>query len=312
MAAVKGYDVSNLETYVQNNSNLLTLDSVFAPVYGDSIKNMSHQVGIKGSMNLNYLSTEAVLQEGGCGFNPSGVTSFSDRKLDCTLIKVQDEFCKYDLINKWMESQVRIASTENDPYPFEAQIFDGVVKSINEKLEHLVWQGSTNDGDLFNGIITNALGADSALTITDTVPSGSTVYEAVLAAYFALPEELLNASDTTVFLSPANYRAYVQELVAQKFYAPIYTPDNQETVDMFIPGTSIRVHKCQGMAGCNDVVATTWSNLVFGCDVVSDSESFDAWISKDNGGTLRYSVEFNAGVTTYFPDKLVIISEEVE
>lgn len=306
----KGYDISALESYVQNNEKILTVDTVLGNVAGDSIKNMVHQVGIKGSMKLNYLNTEAVLQEGGCSFTPSGVTQFTNRVLDTQLIKVQDEFCKYDLINSWLEYSVRIASTENDPMPFEAEVFDGVVKSINKKMEVLVWQGDTNDGDIIDGILTQAEGADSALTITASTASGASVYDAVLAAYMALPEELLNDPETTVFLSPNNYRAYVQELVAQKFYAPIYTPNNEEVNDMFIPGTNIKVHKTLGLQGCdNKVIATSWKNLVYGCDLVSDSETFDGWVSRDNGGVFRYSVEFNAGVTSYFPDYLVVVTK---
>lgn len=300
-----GYNVTALSDFVKQNDSLLLKEAVIGETFGDIIPRMAHQLGVKGTVRLNYLSTDAILQEGGCGFNPSGSTVFSERDVETQLIKAQDAFCKTDLISKWTEYQVRVASTQNDPAPFESEIMDGVTKSINRQMETLVFQGNKSNGDLIDGLLTIALGSDSASTIAVDVPSGSSMYDAVLQTYMALPEELLNdAENTCIFLSPSNYRKYVQELVAAKFYAPMYTPNNEEVKDMFIPGTSIRVHKTMGMPN-GYIYAGSLKNMVYACDMLSDSEEYDAWYSQDNQ-EFRYSIQFNAGVSTYFPDYVVV------
>ena len=303
----KGYDVSQLPQYVEVNKDLIIKDVVLAPTYGDTIGKMQHQLGIKTSEKLNYLNVAAVLQEAnGCGFNPSGSTVITDRQLDTAQIAVMDEFCEETLLNKWVEYTVRV-SAEEDPMPFESEIMDGVVKSINKQMEKLVWQGDTNNGDVLNGIVTIALGADSASTITGETASGASVMAAVRQAYMALPEELLNDDQTTVFLSPAMFRQYVMELVDANMYH--YAPNNEEVNDIFIAGTSIKCHKTLGLEGSNYVVATSYKNLGYGCDLMDAKEIADLWFSKDNG-TFRYRIRYNAGVMSYFPDEIVVIEKK--
>lgn len=306
----KGYNVQALSDYVAQNQEVMTKEMVLGELKGDTIKNMAKQLGVKGSERLNYLNVDAVLQEASCGFNPSGSTVFSERDIVTKPIKAEDEFCELNLINKWTEYKVRVAA-DQDAMPFEAEIMDGVLSSVDAKLEKLVWQGNVASGDVIDGLLTIAEGADSASTITGATASGASVYEAVKAAYMLLPEELLEKEDTCIFISPANFRALRQELVALNIQggSPYYAPDNEEVRDITLPGSDIKVHKTLGLAGVNNkIYATSYSNMCYGADLINGNEIVDAWYSKD-AGTFRYRILFNAGVATYFPDFVVLLSK---
>lgn len=305
----KGYDVSALANYVAQNQEVMTREMVMGEVAGDTIKNMAKQLGVKGTQRLNYLSVDAVLQDAVCGFNPSGSTVFTERDLVTKPIMASDEFCDLDLLNKWTEYTVRV-SADKDAAPFESEITDGVLASIDRQLEKMVWQGNTTSGDMFTGLLTLAEGADSAATITGT--SSGSVYQACIDAYMALPEELLEKDDTRIFISPSNFRALRQELVAANIAggSPYYAPENEEVKEIVLPGSDIRVHSTQGLKGVdNKVYATCYSNMCYGADLINGDETMDWWYSKD-AGTFRYRIIFNAGVMTYFPDFVVVITKQ--
>lgn len=305
----KGYNVSALADYVAQNQDIMKKEMILGEVKGDTIKNMAKQLGVKGTERLNYLNVDAVLQNASCGFNPSGSTVFTERDLVTKPIKAEDEFCELDLLNKWTEHQVRVAA-DQDAMTFEAEVMDGILSSVDTKLEKMVWTGNTASGSMFNGLLTIAEGADSASTITGT--SSGSVYQACVDAYMLLPEELLDNESTRIFISPANFRALRQELVAMNIAggSPYYAPDNEEVSEITLPGSDIKIHKTMGLAGVNNkIYATSYSNMCYGADLVNGNEIVDAWYSKDNG-TFRYRILFNAGVNTYFPDFVVVITKQ--
>lgn len=299
-----GYTVSSLPNYVEENRELLIKNVVLGASKGDTIANVRKQLNIKGKENLNYLNVDPALQNGrGCGFNASGSTEFTDREIEVALIKANDQFCPDDLIGKWLEYQVRIGANANaEALPFEAEIANGVVDAIDEKLEKLVWQGDKGQSDLIDGYLTRALGADSASTINVSIATGTTVYNAIKKVVLSIPEAI--ADKAVVFVSPAIYRAYIQELVEKNFYH--YDPAFGEPKDMFFPGTSIKVHNTLGLSGDKThLYATVWDNMVFGTDLMNDKEEFRLWFS-DDADMFRYKVKFAAGTQVLFPDSVVL------
>lgn len=295
----KGYVVSGLTDYVEINKDALIRDVVLGFVEGDTIAKMGKQMGVKGSEILNYLNVDPVLQNGkGCGFSPVGNTNFSERTVETHILKVNDEWCNDDLLGKYAEYLVKFGANKNaEEFGFEKEILDGIGRGINKKMEKIVWQGDT--GLSITGLIELAKGADSASTIT--ARSESTVYAAVKNVIMAIPEEILD--DAVVFLSPANFRKLVFELLEMNNFH--ITPEEIEKGEFYFPGTTIAVHKTFGMTGSDDIYATTWGNMIYACDMMSDKEEYRVWFSDDND-VHRLKIKFNMGVTTLFPDAVVL------
>lgn len=297
-----GYTVSALTNYVEVNKDTLIKDVVLGYKVGDSISKMAKQLGVKETEKLNYLNIDPVLQSGkGCGFNASGNTEFSERDVTAKILKVNDQWCPDQLIGKYAEYLVKLGANKNaESMPFEAEILDGIERKINQKLEKLVWQGDT--GLSITGLVGLAEGSDSASTITVSLSSASTMYDNIKAVIMKVPEEILDKA--VIFVSPANYRQFVQEMVEKNYYH--YESGKIENDDLIFPGTNIAVHKTIGLSGDNaHIYCSAYENLVYACDMLDDKEEFRLWFSDDDD-VFKLKVKFNAGVTTYFPDAVVL------
>ena len=280
------YNVEALGAYVQENKDIILKDIVFGGEYGNTIPLMTKQLGIKTTEKIHPSTLEAVLQDvnGECAFNPQGDLKITDRSITTSQKKVNMEFCLEKLLEKFAEYKVRVGANE-DALPFEAEIIDGLVKSINKQVEKGVW----------TDLITNT-------TAQLTVPSTGTAYERVMAVYMALPEAVLE--DAVIFVSPATFREYVKDLVDKNFYH--YNPADGDLEEMFIPGSGVKVRKAKGLAEQTDdvIFGTSPKNMIYGTDFMDNKEEVKAWFSDDND-TYRIKVRFNYGANVAFPDLVV-------
>ena len=221
---------------------------------------------------------------GECGFNPQGDLNISERSITTSQKKVNMEFCLEKLLGKFAEYKVRVGANE-DALPFEAEIIDGLVKSINKQVEKGVW----------TDLITNT-------TAQLTVSGEGTAYERVMAVYMALPEAILE--DAVIFVSPATFREYVKDLVDKNFYH--YNPADGDLEEIFIPGSGVKVRKAKGLAEQTDdvIFGTSPKNMIYGTDFMDNKEEIKAWFSDDND-TYRIKVRFNYGANVAFPDLVV-------
>ena len=280
------YNVSALGTYVQENKDIILKDIVFGGEYGNTIPLMTKQLGIKTTEKIHPSTLEAVLQDvsGECGFNPQGDLNISERSITTSQKKVNMEFCLEKLLGKFAEYKVRVGANP-DALPFEAEIIDGLVKSINKQVEKGVW----------TDLITNT-------TAQLTVSGEGTAYERVMAVYMALPEAVLE--DAVIFVSPATFREYVKDLVDKNFYH--YNPADGDLEEIFIPGSGVKVRKAKGLAEQTDdvIFGTSPKNMIYGTDFMDNKEEIKAWFSDDND-TYRIKVRFNYGANVAFPDLVV-------
>lgn len=299
------FNVSGLSAYVQENRDNILRKVVLE---GDTISRMSKQLGVKTSERLHYFNLDPVIQDGkGCGFRASGSTNITEKDIETAAFKVNDQWCNDDLLGKYAEYLVRYGADANaENLAFEQLISDELVKNINKKMETLVWQGATSahsGTDLIDGLLTQA--ENDANTIDVTFGTGDTLYDKVKAVIMAIPEEILD--DAVVFVSPANFRSLVFELLEMNNFH--ISPEEIEKGEFYFPGTSIAVHKTIGLTGVNDkIYASTWANMVYAADMLDDKEELRFWFSDDDD-LHKVKVKWNAGVATYFSDYVVLGSE---
>ena len=300
-----GFSVSNITGYTEINKDVLVKRLVLGEAKGDTIRNLKKQFGVKTKEKLNILNVDPALQDGSsCGFNASGSTSFSNREIETAQLKAQDAYCDKDLLGTFAEYTVKInAQKVAEDLPFEGYLIDEVISGIDEKLEKLVWQGDKSGTDLIDGFLTQAEGADSASTITVTAATGTSVYNRVKGVIEAIPEEILDKA--VVFLSPANFRKLAFDLVENfKYNADMFNASIEDR-DVYFPGSEVRVRKAIGLKNSDKIYASCWENMVYGCDLEGDNEKVRLWYD-DNSELVKYSIHWNSGVKTLFPDMVVV------
>lgn len=292
------FNVSGLSAYVQENRDNILRKVILE---GDTISRMAKQLGVKTKERLHYFNLDPVIQDGkGCGFSAQGATNITEKDIETAIFKINDQWCNDDLLGKYAEYLVRFGADANaEQLAFEQLIADELVKNINKEMEKRVWQGKKAT-DLIDGLLTQAA-ADNE-TITVSFGSGDTLYEKVKAVIMAIPEEILD--DAVVFVSPANFRGLVFELLEMNNFH--ITPEEIEKGEFYFPGTTIAVHKTIGLTGVDDkIYASTWGNMVYATDMMDDKEELRFWFS-DDADLHRVKVKWNAGVATYFSDYVVL------
>lgn len=299
------YSVSALTAFVEENKDVLIRDIVLGGEGGFTVEKLRKQIGVKTSERLHPMNVSTTLQEvSGCGFSAEGSTEISERLVETAQAKVNDEWCEEDLLGKFAEYQIDIQAGK-EKMPFESEIMGQVVRNINKEVERQIWVGDKNNSDLIDGFVTIAQNADSASTITGQTESGASAYEAVKDTLALIPEEILD--DAVIFVSPAIFREYIQDLVAANLYH--YDPANGDWEEMFIPGSNVKVRKTFGLKGSNYIYASTYDNMVYAADLINAKEELKVWFSDDNDVT-RMKVRFNFGVQTLFPDAVVLVEKQ--
>ena len=292
--------VTSLPAYVQDNRDILIKN--FALAGGETRRRISVQTGIKKDEYINFLNLTPTFQSGvGCGFNAAGDAALTQRVIETARFKVNMEFCPDTLVGKYAEYQVSINASENASLPFEAFIMEGLTNEIVKKIETTIWQG-VKGTDYIDGFLTIA-GAES--DVVDVVLGGTSAYEDILKVYNAMTENTLEQGGE-IYVSPAKFRAFLQEMVAKNYYH--YNPGNDEPGEFILPGSNVKVVRTPGLAGKTQIVGTFPKNMYYGCDLENAAEDIKVWYSDDDD-VIKVSAKWNMGVQFAFPGEVVLGSE---
>lgn len=284
--------ITGLSQYVEEHrSELLSK----AMLDGRSRRAFNLMSDVKGPTTLNIMDTNVVFGELQCGWNESGSTEFSQRKLEPKALSVNMAFCDKKLLGTYAQYEVKVAAGLEE-LPFEEKWTSQILASVNEQIEKMIYQG-TGTGAEFKGLIP-ILSAETG-TVKVNVTSGSSAYEYLKEVAKAIP---VAVKSPVILVSTPLYREYMQDLVAANLFH--YDPANGEN-EYKLPGTDIRVIAVDGLNGVENVIAADMANLFYGVSADEDSDTFDLWYSKDNR-EFRLAINFIAGVQVAFPNEVVL------
>ena len=292
--------VSSLPAYVQENRDLLIKN--FGLVGGSIRNRIGIQTGIKSKENLNYLEVAPTLQDGSvCELEPAGDVTLTNRAIEAAWIEVLISRCPKILIGKWAEYLVR-ANANAESLPFEQYIIDGFVAEVNKKIEKLIFQGDktlTTNPDLkwIDGFV-KIFQADG----TEITASGATILAKLQSVYAGMDDYTLNRG-AEIYVSPANYRAFLMELVNANLFHYPSAESGTFPKEFFLPGTDAKVVMTEGLEGVNTIALATFpDNMKYGCDMENDQE--DVAVKYDPIKELFYvKALWNSGVQVAFPGK---------
>ncbi len=280
-----------------------------AVVGNRSAKEFALMTGVKGATALNLLNTDVTFADGtACGWTEAGTAELSQRILTPGVIKVQMSYCQNQLLKYWTNYEVRVAAGQKN-LPFEEDFVNNAIESIKAKLEKAMWQGDTTSDDAnlkqFDGLCKTIAAATVAGTYTST--ASDTVTKIINETYALIPDAVFERGEVVMYISGANYRKYIQELIANGNLVITNTVNDVAMPDsVLIPGTNVRVIPVAGLDGASlKAVASYRENFVYGVDLADDDEKFDLWYSQDND-EFRLAVSFVAGVQVAYPDLIAI------
>lgn len=305
------FNVSALANYTDEQRADLLSRSLFGNKTAEILFQAGQvQVGVKSASALNILTSTVFFQADGCGYNPSGTTTFTQRNITVGAIKVEETLCPKSLEAKWMQTQIAPGSAIE--VPFEEQIGREKASRIARLLEIAMWQGdtastntnpNTNRFDGFNKIIDAASASTIAgNTISATAITTSNIDDILDAMYAVVPSEIASEADLVCFCGIDTYKKYLVNLKNANLFH--YMQDASEAMESIIPGTNVKLIAVGGLDGTNRLFLGRLNNFFIGTDLVDEQEEFKFWYSVDSD-EVRYRVSMKYGVQIAFPDQLV-------
>lgn len=290
---------SRLKNYLENN------DEVLAKVLfnSDSAKYFNIQTGVTAEQAIVRLDSSIVLGDGtDCGFEPQGSDTFTNRMLKPEFIKVNKEFCPKTLLKTWQHSQVKMnALGQAEEMPFETLIINTNLEALAVENEKLIWEGDkakTGNIAKMDGIITIAK-ADSN-TVKQTKENDK-VWDRCKQLWLGWDATI--AEKPTIFMSIANYKKLVAEIMESNFYH-VFETQNGNTYEMTLPATDVKIKGVSGITS-DVIIATPESNLYLGVDAQNDTDTVDMYFDKSDR-TFKMVVEYAYCVNYAFSEYVYI------
>ena len=310
------FSVGTLANYTKENEALLVASSVLGSKTASLIKDQGNvMLGVKSAETINILETDAIFQDGSsCGFNASGLTSFTQRTVTVGKIKVNEALCMKDLEAKYLQKALP-AGSMYDSMVYSEEYSKRKTEKISSQLEKALWQGNTGSVDVnlnkFTGLLSLITTAGATVVNANSVAFHGVVETAITAAnvisifddiYKAIPAQVVDKDDMAIFCGMDTFRTYTVALkTANQFH---YTVDQKANGEFILPGTTIKVIAVQGLNGTNDIVACRISNLFIGTDLLNEEERFEIFYAKE-ADQVRFVSEFKMGINFAFPDEIV-------
>ena len=291
---------SRLKTYLETNGVEVLTKALFN---SESAKYFNIQTGVTAEQPIIRLDSTITLADAStCGFEATGSDTFTNRLLSPKFLKVNKEFCPKTLLKTWAHSEVKMNALGQE-MPFEELLISNNINELAKVNERLIWEGDTTSGSgnmlLMDGIITIAKADEN--TVKQSKGS-DTIWQRVQKLWLALPAEI--ADKTTIFMSIANYKQLIVELMnANNFHV---FEEYQGTYEMTLPGANVKIKGVSGIT--QDVIlATPEDNLYLGVDGESDSETVDFYFDKSDR-TFKFIVEYAYAVNYSFSEYVILNS----
>ena len=291
---------SRLKTYLETNGVEVLTKALFN---SESAKYFQVQTGVTAEQPIIRLdSTITLADASNCGFTATGSDTFTNRLLSPKFLKVNKEFCPKTLLKTWAHSDVKMNALGQE-MPFEELLISNNINELAKVNERLIWEGDTTSGEgnmlLMDGIITIAKKDEN--TVKQSKGSDD-LWARVQKIWLSLPAEI--ADKSTLFMSIANYKQLIVDLMNKNMYHVFETYDGEYMMSM--PGTNMVIRGVSGIT--QDVLlATPEDNLYLGVDGESDSEVCDFYFDKSDR-TFKFIVEYAYAVQYCFSEYVILNS----
>jgi hypothetical protein len=272
--------------------------------------------GVKSSAQIPLMDTDAVFQTDGCGYNPSGTTSFTQRTVTVGKIMLAETICPKDFEAKFTQEALRAGSNYTDFG--NAEFLDAYLAKKNARiaaqLETAIWQGdatgATGNLNKFDGlqklidptaIDANVTGFTGLTGVVSTV-NATNVIASTEAIYKAIPAAVMGKGDVKIFVGYDWYRLLILAFREKNMFS--YNPQDANANSFILPATNIEIIAVHGLNGTGDAYAMSMSNVAMGVDLEDEEASYKVWYSEDND-EIRTKVSFKLGVNVAFPSECV-------
>tara|TARA_R100001463_G_scaffold134087_1_gene195953 strand:+ start:338 stop:1279 length:942 start_codon:yes stop_codon:yes gene_type:complete len=272
------------------------------------------QTGIKGSSHLQFLSTDVVFGSDACTRTASGTTALTQRTLTVGAIAVSENLCIKDLNGYWAQVLVKkgAAGEQEMPSEIEAVYMEKKMNAMQNQLTISDFQGdttsATNNLSYYDGLLkivdagAAVDGNTGGVTVATTI-STSNVLAILDDMWSAIPENIANADDLSLWVPISVYKKYVVALKNANLFH--YSGDGEQER---LYGTNVALRPTVGLpgaAGTERMILTRDANVVVGMDGDADEDQMKVRLDPVTEKNIFFDVTFKRGIQVRFIDEVV-------
>lgn len=273
---------------------------------GNTAEYTSVQEGIKYIEPLNLFEVDLYIQEGyGCATTPSGSATFTQRNIQVCGRQSFDALCLKDLDTKYLGISSLDAGSYNTTWKLAETYSELIVNQMKKANDTFLWN-ATSSVDCMDGLLTLTKAGSGVVEVTSTPLTASTALTQLDELIDAIPADVADREDLTMFMSVGNFRKFVAGVrTANSYYFnPESIANRGGILDMVYPYQNVRVVGTAGLGSSNRIIVAPAKQIVVGTDLVSDVDNFALWYDI-NTDSLRHRLSMKLGVQIAFPEFVV-------
>jgi len=233
---------------------------------------------VKYKAVIQRLETTDFLKDASCDFTPIGTVDLTERVLQVKDLQVNMTFCKSEFHSTWQSIEMGYSSFDTLPKSFSDYLIAYAAEKVAAANEISIWQGSSAVSGQFDGLFTTAQ-ADPNLPVAQNIAGGTinagNVIPALQSVYNAIPASLYGKADLKIYVSQDVLKAYVAALGGFSALATSNSGVNAQGTMWYNNGAvtfnGLPIFMANGLPS-SSMMATTTSNLYFGCSLLSDTQ----------------------------------------
>jgi hypothetical protein len=233
---------------------------------------------VKYKAVIQRLETTDFLKDASCDFTPVGTVDLTERVLQVKDLQVNMTFCKSEFHSTWQSIEMGYSSFDTLPKSFSDYLIAYAAEKVAAANEISIWQGSSATSGQFDGLYSTAL-ADvnlpPAQLVASTAINASNVIAQMQLVYDAIPATLYGKQDLKIYVSQNVAKAYVAALGGFAVAATSNSGVNAQGTMWYTNGAltfnGLPIFMANGLP-TDSMMATTTSNLYFGCSLLSDTQ----------------------------------------
>ena len=258
---------------------------------------------IKFKEVIKKLSTDDLLKDGTCDFDPTSTITLTERIIQPEEFQVNLELCKKDFRSDWEAISMGYSAFDNLPPSFADFLVAHVAAKVAQKNEKNIWQGASANAGEFDGLVTLATADADVIDVVGTTVDATNVIAELGKVLDAAPDTVYGSEDFAIYVPKNVARAYIRAQAALG-YKDLYH-EGQTALDF--EGTKLFV--ADGLAA-NKMLAAQKSNLYFGTGLLSDHNQVKVIDMADIDGSqnVRVVMRMTAGVQYGIGSEIVLYS----
>jgi hypothetical protein len=233
---------------------------------------------VKYKAVIQRLETTDFLKDASCDFTPIGTVDLTERVLQVKDLQVNMTFCKSEFHSTWQSIEMGYSSFDTLPKSFSDYLIAYAAEKVAAANEISIWQGSSSISGQFDGLFTTAqadLNLPPAQNIAGGTINAGNVIPALQSVYNAIPATLYGKPDLKIYVSQDVLKAYVAALGGFSVLATSNSGVNAQGTMWYNNGAvtfnGLPIFMANGLP-TSSMMATTTSNLYFGCSLLSDTQ----------------------------------------